>query len=192
MELIHEQIPNKLILGTEVYEYFCTQDQMQNFAVACDSNSNLLSTIIDRKLYLTGYDYLGESLAASCKGLEWCTDSHKHVVFRPVAYSKSIWSEEPVVHFSVMHYSYDERRKEHWTVQSMQIIAFPTIQERLLIPYMIVSNCDEVHLFLNGKQFFILRPSECKNGTGHRFCHGNRTVTSLVIKMARGLPPQKW
>ena len=29
---------------------------------------------------------------------------------------------------------------------------------------MIASNCDEVHLFLNGKQFFIPRPSECKNG----------------------------
>ena len=29
-ELIHEQIPNKLILGTEVYEYFCGHyDQMQ-------------------------------------------------------------------------------------------------------------------------------------------------------------------
>ena len=101
-ELIHEQIPNKLILGTEVY----------------------------------------------------------------VAYMlKSIWSEEPVVHFSVMDYSLDDEGvKEHW---DSPIYAdhwhFPQFR-KTLIPYMIASNCDEVHLFLNGKQFFIPRPSECKNG----------------------------
>ena len=32
------------------------------------------------------------------------------------------------------------------------------------ISHSLKRNCDEVHLFLNGKQFFIPRPSECKNG----------------------------
>ena len=64
-----------------------------------------------------------------------------------------------------MDYSLDDEGvKEHW---DSPIYAdhwhFPQFK-KTLIPYMIASNCDEVHLFLNGKQFFIPRPSECKNG----------------------------
>ena len=41
---------------------------------------------------------------------------------------------------------------EHWH--------FPQYRRRV-IPYMIASNCEEVRLFLNGKQFYVPRPDTC-------------------------------
>lgn len=165
-ELIHEQIPNKLILGTEVYEYFCGHyDQMQNFTEQIPSSVPFKYEYCIGSFIWTGYDYLGESMGYPAKG--WSgAPIRTNNEYRPVAYMlKSIWSEEPVVHFSVMDYSLDDEGvKEHW---DSPIYAdhwhFPQFR-KTLIPYMIASNCDEVHLFLNGKQFFIPRPSECKNG----------------------------
>lgn len=165
-ELIHEQIPNKLILGTEVYEYFCGHyDQMQNFTEQIPSAIPFEYDYCIGSFIWTGYDYLGESMGYPAKG--WSgAPIRTNNEYRPVAYMlKSIWSEEPVVHFSVMDYSLDDEGvKEHW---DSPIYAdhwhFPQFR-KTLIPYMIASNCDEVHLFLNGKQFFISRPSECKNG----------------------------
>lgn len=165
-ELIHEQIPNKLILGTEVYEYFCGHyDQMQNFTEQIPSAIPFEYDYCIGSFIWTGYDYLGESMGYPAKGWSGAL-LRTNNEYRPVAYMlKSIWSEEPVVHFSVMDYSLDDEGvKEHW---DSPIYAdhwhFPQFR-KTLIPYMIASNCDEVHLFLNGKQFFIPRPSECKNG----------------------------
>ena len=165
-ELIHEQIPNKLILGTEVYEYFCGHyDQMQNFTEQIPSAIPFEYDYCIGSFIWTGYDYLGESMGYPAKGWSGAL-IHTNNEYRPIAYMlKSIWSEEPVVHFSVMDYSLDDEGvKEHW---DSPIYAdhwhFPQFR-KTLIPYMIASNCDEVHLFLNGKQFFIPRPSECKNG----------------------------
>ena len=165
-ELIHKQIPNKLILGTEVYEYFCGHyDQMQNFTEQIPSAIPFEYDYCIGSFIWTGYDYLGESMGYPAKGWSGALIRTNNE-YRPVAYMlKSIWSEEPVVHFSVMDYSLDDEGvKEHW---DSPIYAdhwhFPQFR-KTLIPYMIASNCDEVHLFLNGKQFFIPRPSECKNG----------------------------
>lgn len=164
-ELIHKQIPNKLILGTEVYEYFCgNYDQMQNFTEQIPSAIPFEYDYCIGSFIWTGYDYLGESMGYPAKGWSGALIRTNNE-YRPVAYMlKSIWSEEPVVHFSVMDYSLDDEGvKEHW---DSPIYAdhwhFPQFR-KTLIPYMIASNCDEVHLFLNGKQFFIPRPSECKN-----------------------------
>lgn len=165
-ELIHESIPNKLILGTEVYEYFCGHyEQMQNFTEKIPSAVPFESNYCIGSFIWTGYDYLGESMGYPAKGWSGAL-IHTNNEYRPIAYIlKSIWSSEPVVHFSVMDYSLDDEGvKEHW---DSPIYAdhwhFPQFR-KTLIPYMIASNCDEVHLFLNGKQFFIPRPSECKNG----------------------------
>lgn len=165
-ELIHEQIPDKLILGTEVYEYFCGHyDQMQNFTEQIPSSVPFKYEYCIGSFIWTGYDYLGESMGYPAKGWSGAL-IHTNNEYRPIAYIlKSLWSKEPVVHFSVMDYSlFDEGVKEHW---DSPIYAdhwhFPQFR-KTLIPYMIASNCDEVHLFLNGKQFFIPRPSECKNG----------------------------
>lgn len=165
-ELIHKRIPDKPILGTEVYEYFCGHsDQMQNFTEKIPSAVPLESDYCIGSFIWTGYDYLGESMGYPAKGWSGAL-IHTNNEYRPVAYIlKSIWSKEPMVHFSVMDYSLeDEGVKEHW---DSPIYAdhwhFPQFR-KTLIPYMIASNCEEVRLYLNGKQFFLPRPETCANG----------------------------
>ena len=138
---------------------------MQNFTEQIPSSVPFKYEYCIGSFIWTGYDYLGESMGYPAKGWSGAL-IHTNNEYRPIAYIlKSLWSKEPVVHFSVMDYSlFDEGVKEHW---DSPIYAdhwhFPQFR-KTLIPYMIASNCDEVHLFLNGKQFFIPRPSECKNG----------------------------
>ncbi|MCM1387726.1 MAG: DUF4982 domain-containing protein [Bacillus sp. (in: Bacteria)] len=165
-DLIHERIPDKLILGTEVYQFFSGHsEQMQNF-----SNSNPVLAVREKEYCIgsmiwTGYDYLGESMGCPAKGWSGAvirTNGER----RPGYYIlKSYWSKEPVVYFAVMDYSLaDEGVKEHWDAP---IYArhwhFPQFR-RTVIPYMIASNCEEVALYLNGKRFYIPKPSECPDG----------------------------
>ena len=74
----------------------------------------------------TGYDYLGESMGYPAKGWSGALIRTNNE-YRPVAYMlKSIWSEEPVVHFSVMDYSLDDALGQSNLCRSL---AFPTIQK---------------------------------------------------------------
>ena len=163
--LIHKRLPEKLILGTETYQYFMGhEDQMQNFT---QQNPNLIPEKEDYVIgsfIWTGIDYLGESMGYPAKGWGGSlirTNGNR----RPGYYMfKSYWNEAPMVYFCVMDYSLaDEGVKEHW---DMPILAehwsFPQFH-KAVIPYMIMSNCEEVGLFLNGKRFFIRKPAECEN-----------------------------
>lgn len=164
-ELIHERIPGKPILGTEVYQLFMGHyDQMQNFS---NKNPNLVPFGKDYcigSMIWTGYDYLGESMGYPAKGWSGAL-LRTNLERRPGYYIlQSYWSREPMVHFSVMDYSLeDEGVKEHW---DSPIYAdhwhFPQFH-KTLIPYIIASNCDEVELYLNDKRFYIPGPSECPN-----------------------------
>lgn len=165
-DLIHETIPDKLILGTEVYEYFQGDyDQMQNFT---EKNPSLVPFEKDfciGSFIWTGYDYLGESMGYPAKGWSGAL-IHTNNIFRPIAYIlQSYWSGEPMVHFSVMDYSLcDEGVKEHWdSPMYADHWHFPQFG-RTVIPYMIASNCEEVSLYLNGKRFYVPCPSHCSNG----------------------------
>lgn len=163
--IIHEMIPDKLILGTEIYQYFMGhEEQMQNFT---DENPSLIPEDCDYcigGMIWTGYDYLGESMGYPAKGWSGAlirTNNER----KPGYYiMQSYWSEVPVVHFSVMDYSLsDEGGKEHWdTPIYADHWHFPQFH-KTVIPYIISSNCDEVRLFLNGKRFYLPRPSECSN-----------------------------
>lgn len=163
--LIHERIPDKLILGTEVYQYFMGDfDQMQNFT---DRNPVLAAQKSDYVIgsYIwTGIDYLGESMGYPAKGWGGSlirTDGDR----RPGYYIlQSYWSKEPMVHFSVMDYSLeDEGTKEHWDIPMLaDHWHFPQFH-KTVIPYVIASNCEEVQLYLNGKRIYLPKPEECKN-----------------------------
>lgn len=89
-------------------------------------------------------------------GLERRADSHQSRETPMFHVLKSYWNPEPMVHFSVMDYSLpDENIKAHWdTPLYADHWHFPQFGQ-VVIPYMIASNCGEVRLFLNGKQFFI-------------------------------------
>ncbi len=170
-ERIHERIPDRLILGTEIYQYFQGHyDQMQNFT---EKNPALVPAGRDYcigSFLWTGYDYLGESMGYPAKG--WSgAPIHTNNERRPGYYIlQSYWSEKPMVHFSVMDYSVsDEGVKEHW---DMPFYAdhwhFPQFQ-KAVIPFIIVCNCEEAALYLNGKRFFLPKPSECPDGVIHGY-----------------------
>lgn len=163
--LIHERIPNKLILGTEVYQYFMgAPDQMQNF-----TDVNPVAAVQDLDYCIgsfiwTGIDYLGESMGWPAKG--WGGSLIRTNGSRRPGYylMQSYWDEKPMVHFSVMDYSLeDEGVKEHWDIPMLADHWHFSQFHKTVIPYCIMSNCEEVQLFLNGKRFYIPHPAECRN-----------------------------
>lgn len=163
--MIHKRILDKLILGTESYQYFMgSPDQMQNFT---EDNPVLAAQKYDYVLgsfIWTGIDYLGESMGWPSKG--WTGSLIRANGSRRPSYylMQSYWSEKPMVHFSVMDYTLPgEGTKEHWdTPPFAEHWHFPQLY-RAVIPYAIMTNCQEVQLFLNGKRFYLPLPAECRN-----------------------------
>lgn len=164
-EEIHKMIPEKLILGTETYEFFKGhREQMQNFTCENPQLVPVEKKYVIGSMIWTGIDYLGESMGYPAKGWSGApirTNGER----RPAYYIlQSYWSKKPMVHFSVLDYSLeDEGVKEHWDIP---IYAdhwhFPQFH-KTVIPYMICSNCDEVKLLLNGKRLYLPRLEECPN-----------------------------
>lgn len=159
-ERIHRAIPDKAILGTETYMYFRGyEEKFQNFS---DQNPWL---DVEEKDYCiggmiwTGIDYLGESMGYPAKGWSgalFATDMEK----RPIAWLyQSYWTREPMVHFAVMDYSLpDTGTKEHWDCPRYESHwEFPQFH-KAVIPYMIATNCEQVELHVNEKEF-LLRPT---------------------------------
>ncbi len=165
-EQLHEYLPDKLIIGTEVYQYFAgAADNMQNF------DENIPSLVPERLDYCigsaiwTGIDYLGESFWFPYKGRS-NSPVRTNCTRRPMFYVlQSYWTKEPMVHFSVLDYSApDEGTKWHWSTPPFaDHWHFPQYSGMVMIPYIIASSCDEVRLFLNGNEYLVPKPSECKN-----------------------------
>nr|WP_314465412.1 glycoside hydrolase family 2 TIM barrel-domain containing protein [uncultured Clostridium sp.] len=157
---IHARFPDKLILGTETYQFFKGHlNQMQNFTVENPQLVPFEKAHVIGGMIWTGFDYLGESMGYPAKG--WSgAPIRTNGCCRPAFYMlQSYWSSKPMVHISVMDYSLeDEGVKEHW---DMPIYAdhwhFPQFH-KTIIPYMIATNCDEVRLFLNEKEFYVQKP----------------------------------
>lgn len=153
--LIHEAMPDKLILGTEVYQFFQGEENhMQNFT---EENPALVPEkypyCIGSMLW-TGIDYLGESCGYPSRGWSGAV-IRTNGVRRPMYYvMQSYWTKKPVLYFSVMDYSLrDEGGKEHWSSPIYeQHWHFPQFH-RTVVPYMIATNCDEVELYVNEKRF---------------------------------------
>lgn len=164
-EEIHKKIPDKLILGTETYEFFKgDREQMQNFTCENPQLMPFEKNYVIGGMIWTGIDYLGESMGYPSKGWSGApirTNGER----RPAYYVlQSYWSSKPMVHFSVMDYSLeDEYVKEHW---DMPMYAdhwhFPQFH-KAVIPYMIATNCEKVRLFLNEKEIMMKTPQEYPN-----------------------------
>jgi beta-galactosidase len=183
--LIHEVIPDKLILGSETYQFFRGYpDQMQNFSDDVPwMDVEKYDYVIGGMLW-TGIDYLGESMGYPAKGwagsLFWTNNEGK-----PLSYLyKSYWSEKPMVYFAVMDYSLqDEGTKEHWDApRYASHWNFPQFN-KTVIPYMIATNCEEVKMDLNGKEIYLKKPSSYPNRmiTGYLpYLPGNITVRGFI------------
>lgn len=164
-EEIHEAIPDKLILGTEIYQYFKGhREQFKNFT---QDNPSLIPEryeyVIGGMIW-TGIDYLGESMGYPAKGWNGAL-IRTNGQCKPSYYMmQSYWSKEPMVHFSVMDYSLeDEGVKDHWDVPMYaDHWQFPQFTNTV-IPYMIASNCEEVQVYVNDSRIYVPCPGECEN-----------------------------
>ena len=164
-EMIHKVMPDKLILGTETYQYFRGHpDQMQNFSEEVPWMDVEKHDYVIGGMLWTGIDYLGESMGWPAKGwagsLFWTNGERK-----PLSWLyQSYWTDEPMVYLAVMDYSLqDEGAKEHWDApRYASHWNFPQFN-KTVIPYMIASNCEEVSLELNGKRFYVKKPSDFPN-----------------------------
>lgn len=164
-EAIHEKMPKKLILGTEVYLFF--KGSYNHYFNYSTENPWM---DVERKDYViggclwAGVDYLGESMGYPSKG--WAGALiHENLVRKPISYLwESYWKEEPMVHISILDYTKKaEIVREPWAEMPLSDCWNFPMFTKMPMPYMIFSNCEEVRLSLNGKYFDIEKPSECKS-----------------------------
>lgn len=162
---IHAAVPNKPILGTEVYQFFKGHEkQMKNFSMEIPALVPEQYNYVIGCMIWTGIDYLGESAGYPAKG--WGGSLIRTNLEKRFTYylMQSYWSEVPMVHVSVLDYSLmDEGVKAHW---DMPLCAdhwhFPQFHH-VLIPFFIASNCEEVVLYVNGEPFYQPSPATCPN-----------------------------
>lgn len=162
-EDIHSSIPDKLILGTETYQFFRGHpNQMMNFSIANPQLEPLQKSYVIGSMVWAGFDYLGESMGYPSRGWGGALIRTNGEPRTGYYIMQSYWSEKPMIHFAVLDYSLEgEGVKEHWDMPPYaKHWHFPQYRRRV-IPYMIASNCEEVRLFLNGKQFYVPRPDTC-------------------------------
>ena len=164
-EAIHEMLPDKLILGTEVYQYFAGHpQQMQNFEQKVPSLVPEYLPYCIGSMIWTGIDYLGESIGYPFRG-RGCSPLRTNCSRRPMFYAfQSWWTEKPMVRFSVVDYTVpDEGTKWHWNVPPFaEHWDFPQYKMQM-VPYMIASNCDEVRMYINGNPYILPKPADCPN-----------------------------
>ncbi|MCD7820121.1 MAG: DUF4982 domain-containing protein [Lachnospiraceae bacterium] len=159
---IHEMIPDKAILGTETFMFFCGRNY---------SDENPWWDVEKRDYCIggmiwTGIDYLGESThypSAGWSASLFSTDMEK----RPIAWiHQSNWTKEPLVRFAVMDYTIPcNLTKESWDYPRYETHwEFPQFQG-VVIPHMIATNCEQVKLFINEKEFMLKPTAEYPNRT---------------------------
>lgn len=162
---IHRAVPDKAILGTETYMYFRGYgEKFQNFMEECPWFDAADRDYCIGGMIWTGIDYLGESMGYPAKGWSgalFAADMEK----RPIAWQyQSYWTKEPMVRFAVMDYSImDEGVKEHWDYpRYVTHWEFPQFL-KTVIPYMIATNCEQVELHVNEKEFLLKPAGEYRN-----------------------------
>lgn len=162
-EAIHKEMPDKLILGTEVYLFFKgSYDHYFNYSTEnpwMDVERN--DYVIGGYLW-AGVDYLGESMGYPSKG--WAGALiQSNLVRKPISYLwESYWSEKPVIHISILDYTKKaEIVREPWSEMPLSDCWNYPMFSKIPMPYMIFSNCQEVRLSINGKYFDIPKPEGC-------------------------------
>lgn len=165
-EQIHQAMPDKLILGTEIYQYFKGHpEQFKNYT------EDIPALVPERYEYViggmiwAGIAYLGESMGYPAKG--WNGALIRTNGERKAGYyiMQSYWTRNPMVHFSVMDYSLeDEGVKDHWDIPPYENHwHFPQFSNAV-IPYMVATNCEEVEIYVNGSRIYTESPKQYPNG----------------------------
>lgn len=181
-EAIHRAVPEKLILGTEVYPYFLgDRAVLQNFTVHNPSLVPEKYPYVVGSMIWTGYDYLGEAMQYPSKGWSGSLLRTNGVPRGTFYQIKSYWSKEPMVHFAVLDYSFgDECVKEHWdSPPYLEHWDFPQFR-RAVIPYRIACNCEEAVLYLNEKMYRLPSPTESPDHVIHGFLPWQPGIVRVV------------
>ena len=161
---IHAMMPDKLILGTEIYQYFVGDpEHYQNYTenpppLIAESKKWLLGGFI-----WSGFDYLGESMGWPSKGWTGAvirTNGNPRASYHML---RSFWKKEPMIHLAILDYTMgDEFVKEHWGFPPYEAHwDFPMVHKQLL-PYMIATNCERVVIEVPGRSF--AAPAKGANG----------------------------
>ena len=162
--LLHERIPEKLILGTEIYMFFKGHEkQYMNYSMDTPWMDVERNGYVVGGFVWAGIDYLGESMAYPAKG--WGGSLIRtNLVKKPVAYLwESYWSRKPMVYFAVQDYTLqDDLSREHWSCPRLAPHWNFEQYGRTVIPYMIFTNCDEVEVYLNDVRYYVRKPEECE------------------------------
>ena len=165
-EAIHAANPDKLILGTEIYQYFMGhRDNMQNYV------ERLPSLVPEKVSYViggfiwTGFDYLGESMGWPSKGWTGSVFRTNNVPRFSYHILKAIWSEEPVMRVGLLDYTLpDEFTKEHWSMPPYEELwDYPQIG-RAVLPVMAATNCEKVVIDYGPKVLILDENSRDANG----------------------------
>lgn len=161
---IHAMMPDKLILGTEIYQYFVGDPgHYQNYTenpppLLAESEKWLLGGFI-----WSGFDYLGESMGWPSRGWTGAvirTNGNPRASYHML---RSFWTKEPMIHLAILDYTMgDEFVKEHWGFPPYEAHwDFPMFHKQLL-PYMIATNCERVEIEVPGRSF--AAPQKGANG----------------------------
>ncbi len=165
-ELIHEAAPDTPILGTEVYQYFEGYPMpMHSYTEHVPYQAALQHDYVIGGMIWAGFDYLGESMGWPAKGWAGALFTSDGEPKLGAYIMKSLWSEEPFVHFAVLDGSLrDAGVKEHWDMPNyVTHWDFPQYT-KAVVPFAIATNCDKVTVRVNGNALFSRRPAEYPNG----------------------------
>ena len=164
-ELIHERLPETVILGSEIYMFFRGHEELcMNYSTDNPWMEVERSSYVAGGFVWAGIDYLGESMGYPSKG--WGGSLIKsNLVKKPVAYLwESYWSDQPMVYFCVQDYTLmDDLSREHWSCPRLAPHWNFEQYGRTVIPYMIFSNCEEVRVYINDIRYYVKRPSQCES-----------------------------
>ncbi|MCD7883419.1 MAG: hypothetical protein LUI87_06915 [Lachnospiraceae bacterium] len=164
-EAIHEALPEKLIFGTETYQFFRgSYNHYFNYGTDGSWPDAEKNPYVIGCCLWAGVDYLGESMRYPSRG--WAGAAiQANLVRKPVSWLwESCWSEKPVVHISILDYTQPmEIVREHWSEMPFSDCWNYPMFQYAPMPYAIFTNCQEVRLTQNGKELDIPKPADCKN-----------------------------
>ena len=162
---IHEAVPDKLILGTEIYEYFRgNSKQIKNYSEDVPWLDVEKYDYVIGGMIWSGFYYLGESMGWPAKGWSGAL-FQTNLERKAISYLyQSYWTDRPMVYFAVLDDSIrDSGTKEHWDFPKyFSHWEFPQFT-KAVIPYMIACNCEEVQIYLNGERYYVKKPDEYPN-----------------------------
>ncbi len=160
--------PERVFYVSEAYPYYSTArvNESRDYLPVNPWNFVADNDFMLGSFIWAGVDYIGESTGWPSKG--WTCSPFDICMFEKpaAAYHRSVWKDEPMVKLAVVDPSLDiAAGKDHWQYPLMaDHWNFPYTDSRVL-EVRSMTNCDEVQLIVNGKDFGRRKVSKYPNNT---------------------------